>query len=421
LALAQFQLIEVEHYNDLALTINRLYSDTTTSLGYYTSNVLTTDTAPFGGYGIGQTWSFSDTLLGLEDFVVVTVDDITLINGSDYVVETAGGSNNQVRTLVSINPGSVIVIYNRQEHRYGWGQPSSVYPITAGDPVLADEETLQAYIDANVNNLIDKTNIMTERVGSVVSLTRVAGGNLILASDKLTIIDTINNEIDTGTAYWNNEVATATPSVTSFTRTTDWNTQLVGVFRFTWADYDSMRYYFNSGCDLRCSLEMTGDDQDAGYYNWNQVVTRMGTLILNYETASQTGTGGVTNNVGAFELTTAYQPIFTSGSPITPVTGDGPSPGVPGDYTAYGEYDTLVALFEARLSVDTPAAGNVSIDIRVVMDDSSFLVQDISGTTTFNAGYRVADDDVNNSATFSMTPNVPVISTLEDFDSGNDS
>ncbi len=418
MALTTGGLIEIADYNDLAFIVNRLFSDNQTSLGYYTSNIIINDTAPGGGYTAAKVFTPA-TNFEAGDFLVVTIDDLTLIQGTDYTV-------NSVANTITINDPIVAaaqtIIYKREEHRRGWGQQASVYPVTAGDPVLADEATLQAYIESNLNNLIDKTNVMTERTGSVVELTRIALGALIFATDTTTITSTINSELLSSTAYWNNDaLATVTSSVDSFTRVADWSVQLVGVYRWTWADYDAMRYFFNSGGELRCNLEMTGDDQDAGYYNWNQVVTKMGALIMNYERATQTGTGGASTQIGSYELTPAYQTIFTSGSPDAPVTGDGPSPGIPGGYTAYGDYTNLVALFEARLQADTPAAGNVSIDIRVTLDDSSFLVQDISGTTTLNAGYKVADNITDNSAVFSQTANIPVITVVENFDSGNDS
>lgn len=418
MALSTGGLIEIEDYNDLAFIVNRLFSDNQTSLGYYTSNILVNDTAPGGGYNAGQVFN-AGTPFSNGDFLVVTIDDVTLIQGVDY---TVNATNDTITITDPIAGLANTIIYNREEHRRGWGQQASVYPITAGQVVLSDEATLQAYIEANLNNLIDKTNVMTERTGSVVELSRVAQGAVIFATDKTTVTNTINSEILTGTNYWNNDaLATVTPSVDSFTRTADWETQLVGVFRWTWPTYDEMRYFFNSGCEMRCNLEMTGDDQDAGYYNWNQVVTKMGSFILDYERASQTGTGGASNQIGAYELTTAYQTLFTSASPDTPVNADGPGPGNAGPYAAYGEYTNLVALFEGRLLVDTPAASNASIDIRVTLDDSSFLVQDISGTTTLNAGYKVADDVTDNSAVFSQTANIPTITVVENFASGNDS
>lgn len=401
-------LIEVADYNALALEINRLFSDNTSALVYSTSNVLLFETIGVGGETGGATRVLSPAPI-TTDHIVVIIDGITLATDR-YSINFGTGV---ITFTDAIAPSAVIVIYNRTAHRYGWGQQASVYPIATGNPILADEATLQAYIEANVNNIIDKVNIIEERIDGPTALGRVAQGNLIRASDKATITSTLATDVLTVDNYWQNAVATVTTGVTSFTRTADWANQLVGVMRYTWASYDQMRYFFNSGNDIRAAITMTGDPLNQGYNNWNQVATQMGTLLFNYNSASQTGTGGYTNNIGAYDLSdTAYQTIFTSNSPLTPVT-----PG--GDYDAYATYVDLVMLWEAQVVEALPA---ISIDIRITMNDLALNADIAAGTTTFTAGYKLADAVTNNSATFSAATFAPTITVLEDFvTGGNDS
>jgi len=403
-------LIVVQNYNDLALEVNRLFSDNTVSLAWATSDLILNDVANASGESAGATRNLSP-IPESDDFLVVMVDDVTLHESADYNINYTTG----VITFVGELAGNAALkVYNRTTHRYGWGQQASVYPISEGDPILADEATLQAYLEANTNNLIDKVNIMEERTGGPSELTRVAQGNKIFATDVNTIQTAIDDDILTGTNYWNNVVATVSSSVESFTRTDPWDTKLVGVFRWTWDTYDDFRYFFNSGGEVRCNIEMTGDVADAGYLNWNQVVGQMGSLIVDYDTARQSGTGGISENLGAYELSTEYQTIYTSASPYAPYSGDGDY-GEYGEYAEYSLYSDLVVLFEAKIVENAPAAGNISMDIRVTMDDSSFTNQDIAGTTTLNAGYKAADDITDNSAVFSIGNSIPAITAINDF------
>ena len=409
MAVVQGGLIEIADYNDLALEVNRLFSDNTTSLAYSTSNLVLDDTAAGGGESAGATRLLSPQPIA-TDYLVVTVDDVTLFAGTDYTVDY-----NAPVTLTYSNPlgaSAVLKVYNRTTHRYGWGQQASVHPITAGDPILADEAVLQAYLEANINNLIDKVNIMEDRIGGSTVLTRVAQGTLIYATDKSTITSTINADVLSASNYWNNQLVTVTGTAETFASTADWDNILIGEMRHTWSTYDDMRYFFNTGNDLRANIVMTGTGTNQGYTNWNQVAQSMGSLLFNYDTATQTGTGGSSNNIGAFELTSTYQTIFTSTSPGAPVDAAG-------DFDAYGTYSSLVISWEARLVEDSPAAGNVSIDIRMTMNDNSLNIT-TQGTTTYNGGYSLSDDVTDNSAVFSISTLAPTLTVSNNFASGDD-
>ena len=402
-------LIEVADYNALALEINRLYSDNTSSLVFSTSDIILSDTAAPGGEAGGATRTLSPIPTS-GDHLVVVVDGLTW-SPAQYSVNYISG---QITFIDALAASVTIVVYNRNAHRYGWGQQASVYPITAGDPILADEATLQAYLEANVNNLIDKLNVIEERIDGPTALTRVAPGNLVRATDKSTITDAINNDVLVGDNYWQNVIATVTSGVATFERVADWDNQLIGVMRHTWTDYDTFRHFFNAGNDIRGSVTMTGDPLNQGYNNWNQVTSQMGSLLFGTVSASQTGTGGISEGLGAYDLTSNFQTIFSSSSPSTPVT-----PG--GDYDAYANFVDLIMLWEARIVENAPAAGNISIDIRLTMNDQALNSEITAGTTTYSGGYKLGDDVANSTATFSTTATAPTLTVLEDFNTGDDS
>jgi len=159
-----------------------------------------------------------------EDFIVAVNNSVTLFETNDFTINYI---TNEITFVASIPAGTDIAVYNRNPHRFGWGQSASVYP---HPEYPADSIAASSVLEANVNNLIDKTNIMSERAGSLVELTRVAQGATIYATDKSTIQDTVNNEVLAGGNYWANNVSTITGSVLNTTRIDPWNTQLVGIF-----------------------------------------------------------------------------------------------------------------------------------------------------------------------------------------------
>lgn len=396
--------IEVADYNDLALEINRIFSDNTTSLGVSTSNIILNDTASPGGEIAGATRNLI-SVPAVTDFLVVTVDGITLVESVGYSITYTDPA---VITYLGALPASAVLkVYNRTMHRYGWGQQASVYPIAAGNPILADETVLQAYLEANINNIIDKVNIIETRIDGPSEIARISPGALIFASDKSQISSVIAADILTVDNYWQNALATVFSGVASITRTNDWDNILVGEMRYTWTDYDTLRYFLNSGNEIRYSMDSVPDLGSQGARNWAQVIAQMGTVIMNY--ATTTGSDGISSNIGAYHLTDSYQTVFTSGSPSTPFNNIG-------EYDAYGSYSSLVVVTEARILEDTPVAGNVSIDIRITLNDYDLNTTTV-GTITAMSGYKLADNVVDNSAVFSSDTMAPTITVLNSFES----
>lgn len=397
--------IEVQDYNTLALEVNRLYSDNTVGLGYYSSNIIL-NTIPGSDQPAGTEFTLTGQITS-ADFIVVTLNDVTLISGTDYTVSINLSGNDSVTIISPVVAGTQIFAYVRTAHRYGWGQQASVHPIVIGDQILSDEATLQAYVEANTNNLIDKLNITELRTGGTNEVTRVAVGALITPTEFVAVQNFITADILTGGTYWANDLAVVSGSILTYARSEPWTAQLAATTRFSWTTYNDLRYFLNAGCEIRSALSMTGNANNPGYANWNQVVTEMGTLIMNYDTARQTGSNGITSGIGAYELTGTYQTVFTSSSPSNPIDTDGTP-------DAYSTYNALVIRWEARLLENVPSAGNVSIDIRAVLDDTDFP-QFVEGTTTKNSGYTLAEAVIDNSATYAVTNFIPTLTAQESF------
>jgi hypothetical protein len=413
-------LIEIEDYNEIALEVNRLFSDNTVNLTWNLSDIVLDYEVTGAALGSGSEIPFDSANLNLstDDYLVVIInegDSWFTIGELEYTIDYSANPE-EISFSSTYGIGTRIRVYNRTDHRYGWGQQASVYPVAVGDPVLADEAVLQAYLEANVNNLIDKVNIMEERTDGPSELTRIAQGQLIFATDKTTITSTINADILSGQNYWKNEVATLTTNVASQTRTAPWTTELTGSMRWTWDSYDSFRYFFNSGCDLRATLVPSGSTNNQGFVNWTTVIDRMGSLILNYDTCLQTGSDGTSEEIGAYELTGDWQRVFISAGNNQPVGVD-PSEYLD-EYDEYLNFLNLRIVWEARTVINVPDSGNIAIDIRARLDDREFA-QTFEGELEYQAGYRVADDVTDNSAVFSMTDNIPDVTDLEPWTASN--
>jgi hypothetical protein len=402
-------LIEIADYNVLALEINRLFSDNTVNLVWSTSNVILDDVVD----GAGESANATRTLTpepAATDFLVVSVAGLTLTASVDYTVST-----DTITYLDPLPADAELKVWNRTAHRYGWGQLASVYPVTVGELILADEATLQAYLQANFNNLLDKVNIMEVHIGGPTALTRVTSNDLIYAADTILVDSTVTDDVVAGENYWLNDLATVYADVLAFTRTYDWNNELIGEMQHSWETYDDFRYFFNSGNEIRASLSMTGNTSNQGYNNWSQVCNTMGTLSINYATSFQSGSGGESADLGAYDLTTEWQTVFTSGSPQFPTNeaGEYNDPGNTSD--EYGVYADQVILWEARIVEDAPATGNIALEIRVTLNDSALNVI-TTGTTTYRGSYLLADDITDNSAVFSQTTRVPIFVNTNPFD-----
>jgi hypothetical protein len=399
--------IEAQDYNTLALEINRLYSDNNPALSHYTSNLALDVTSATELAGKSYTLAIQ---IVPSDYVVVTMNEVTVFQSIDFTLSINPTGNDTVTFINPIASGTVIKVYVRTTNRYGWGQTASVYPIAAGSPVLADESTLQAYLEANTNNIIDKLNVMETRVGGPNTITRIASGDLITPSEFNLVQTLINTDILSGANYWNNDLPIILDSVLTYDRTATWTNLLTATTRYTFTSYAQLRHFFNSGCTCRSTLSMTGDPANPGFYNWNQVLTAMGTLIFDYDAAYQTGINGISGNIGVYDLTPSYQTIFTSASPNQPINEDAEY----SQYTSFGEYsfNNLVVEWRARLIENVN--GTVYVDISAVLNDTNFP-QDVQATTTCTSGYSSTDEVVESSAVYSALDKIPSLSVLNDF------
>jgi hypothetical protein len=98
------------------------------------------------------------------------------------------------------------------------------------------------------------------------------------------------------------------------TRTAAWNGTLNHTVSLNFGSYAGARYFFNSGSNIQISGSNTNipaDGSQAKSNDWATILANMGTITMNYNSTSTTGSGSAAGSVGFYQLTTTPQTIFT--------------------------------------------------------------------------------------------------------------
>lgn len=286
-----------------------------------------------------------------------TVGDI--IQGSDYnafvgttSVSSGYASNaaaqNKVAALIGVGFGS-----------RGYGQ-TSTNVTTVGSNVQVSA--------GQWNNLRSAMSTLNTHTGSGLTLQpTVAIGDTIQAYDGSggrANIPSLISTLDTN-RYSADIAQMAVTSVLTSSTTTPWNTSITHVFTVDFGTEDRARYYFNSGGEIRFSGSHVGGSGavDAA---WTALLAAVGTVKLDANTTTYTGSGGsITNDIGFYGLTGAYQQIFIhygSGSYYSPI------------------YYSINVLRENRLGVN---GGNGSlVRCLVTFSEGTHYYGSVTGTTT---------------------------------------
>jgi hypothetical protein len=107
---------------------------------------------------------------------------------------------------------------------------------------------------------------------------------------------------------------TDTTDANTSQRTAAWNGLLTHNVTVAFGSQNAARYYFNSGGDIRFRVTLTGGTSDTGvnqiYSDWSSMFTTMGTIIMNHNNTTRTGTAGTVQARGFYQLTTTNQEIF---------------------------------------------------------------------------------------------------------------
>jgi hypothetical protein len=229
----------------------------------------------------------------------------------------------------------------------GYGQTSSLSPVTAGNTVTATQWT----------NLLNKISTIANHQGSSITpITNPSVGNTISA------IAAISSNISTIQANKNNVSSYGASTDTSINFTSPWSSSVTQTARCTFAGGNEARYFFNSGGKIQVSFSLSGGTSDTKYNEW---VDLLGTLCGVYEIKANTsgvlsGTGSPTVNL---TTTGYYQLPDVDGTLMYQQYAD-TSP-----YTA--NYVSLYSWTGADDAVDGLGNNGYTIDLRAVFTDAA--------------------------------------------------
>jgi hypothetical protein len=106
----------------------------------------------------------------------------------------------------------------------------------------------------------------------------------------------------------------------SSTRAGNWSTSSSCQVRVAWADNATLRYFFNAGGRIYFTSDISSGTSKNN--TWKGMISSdtvtytsaMGTVTMDYTATACTGSG-TTTSIGALDLTTSYQTIFTKYAP----------------------------------------------------------------------------------------------------------
>lgn len=267
------------------------------------------------------------------------------------------------------------ISFGNVNQSYGWGGSAATL-VVKGD--LMDPD--------NINPLVDRCNIGQDVVNSVSgNLSQIVVGALITAFE----FNTIESKSDLITTN-RLDIESAELSLVaggSSSRSTNWGSAAIDcTFRYTFASFDKARYFFNSGGAFNISGTISGYSTGAAWdgEGFNEIFTNMGTVLMNYTQTTQSGSGGTPTNIGYYDLTAAYQTIFSQ--------------------TGAGVYSDATLVIEARYG-----SSGAYIEIRITLTPGAG--RSVDGTTIITTQYRKLDNQSSGSA--SLTVSVPTFSLVD--------
>ena len=148
------------------------------------------------------------------------------------------------------------------------------------------------------------------------------------------------------------------------TRTTAWNGTVTHTVTLTFASADTARYFFNSGSRIQFSGSLTGYANDGSLAkndDWATILSNMGTISMNWNSTTTTGTfSSIASAVGFYQLTTTPTSIFSKATASPTYT--------PNKYEIFASVDAntspRIITFTIRFQ-DLSAPGGFSIDENV--------------------------------------------------------
>lgn len=177
---------------------------------------------------------------------------------------------------------------------------------------------------------------------------------------------------------------TLTGSALVITRSTTWGQaatpNISAICRYDFGSENAARYFFNSGGELRFVLahpSTTGLQNS----NWNTLLSSIGTIKFAANSTTRTGTIGIQQSIGYYQLTTADQLLIDA-------TNTGTGAYTSNDVLIYGRAVTITGLNGAK---------GYQIQIRVDLQDqhANVFSDAVDAGTNATFGYLKATSPLN--------------------------
>jgi hypothetical protein len=270
------------------------------------------------------------------------------------------------------------ITFGNPNQTYGWGGSAAIQAV-AGNQIMASE----------MNELINRCNIGVNIVDDITvagPLTPVVTGNKILANDYIYTELKSNNITSNRTDIKGTEMSLVSGGNSQ--KTIPWGAGVAinCTFRYTFASFDKARYFFNSGGAIVLSGLISGYSTGTGWdgAGFDEILTNMGSVIMNHTATTQTGTGGTPSSTGYYDLGTSYTNIFSQ--------------------TGSGVYSDATLVIAARYG-----SSGAYVEVRVTMTPGAG--RNVNGTTTIYTQPRKLNNQNENGVT--LTIDAPVYSLID--------
>lgn len=195
---------------------------------------------------------------------------------------------------------------------FGYGQPLTSSQVTK------NTSTVEAVHMQRLKTDVDKVYFHQNNVATGIS--NVSVSDDITDAVYVEYINIIDNVYNNRFKYNITQMTAPESGITSLRRT-DWGGSepsgagsvdmpqtLVHEVEITFNSNDHFRHFFNSGGEIRMRGTLSGGS-GAKYNDWKAMLASLNTLTLNY--LNSTGGSGTSFAVGAFDLTSTYQTLWT--------------------------------------------------------------------------------------------------------------
>lgn len=121
------------------------------------------------------------------------------------------------------------------------------------------------------------------------------------------------NKLNIGSGTLGNQFSDSIDANTN-QRTAPWNGSLTHNITVAFGSNDNARFYFNSGGDIRFRVTLTGSSSETGVNqiatDWINMFSTMGTITMNHNNTTRSGSAGTAQPRGFYQLNTGNQEIF---------------------------------------------------------------------------------------------------------------